>query len=106
MTSSCFAGAFVGLLQVAVPSYGLRLHRLFGSRQVGWALVVAFLGLALLNLAGGMGSTGARREWELARSVVGAVIPVLLLIGLVHVETLFRERARVEREQRLRHCEL
>jgi signal transduction histidine kinase len=106
MTHSFFASVFVGVLQLAVPSYGLRLNREFGSRQVGWALVVAFLGLALLNLAGGMGSAGARLEWELARSLVGAVIPVLLLIGLAHVETLFRERARVEREQRLRHCEL
>ena len=91
---------------MAVPSYGLRLNRLFGSRQVGWALVVAFLGLALVNLTGGMGSAGARLEWELVRSVVGAVIPVLLLIGMAHIETLFRERARVEREERLRHFEL
>ena len=106
MTHSFFASTFVGVLQLAVPSYGLRLSRLFGSRQVGWALVVAFLGLALLNLTGGMGSTGVRLEWELARGVVGAVIPVLLLIGLAHAETLFRVRARVEREQRLRHCEL
>jgi signal transduction histidine kinase len=106
MTYSFFASAFAGLLQLAVPSYGLRLNRLFGSRQVGWALVVAFVGLALLNLASGLGAAGARREWELARNVVGAVIPLLLLIGLAHVETLFRERARVDREQRLRHCEL
>jgi signal transduction histidine kinase len=106
MTYSFFASAFVGVLQLAVPSYGLRLNRQFGSRQVGWALVVAFLGLALVNLTGGMGASGARREWELARSVVGAVIPVLLLIGMAHIETLFRERARVERDQRLRHAEL
>lgn len=106
MTYSLFASAFAGVLQLAIPTYGLRLNRQFGSQQVGWALVVAFLGLALLNLAGGMGSAGARLEWELARSVVGAVIPLLLLIGLAHVETLFRERARVEREQRLRLCEL
>jgi signal transduction histidine kinase len=106
MTHSFFASAFVGILQLAVPSYGLRLNRLFGSRQVGWALVVAFLALALLNLVGSIGSAGGRLEWQLARSVVGAVIPVLLLIGMAHVETLFRERARVEREQRLRLCQL
>jgi signal transduction histidine kinase len=106
MTHSCLASALVGVLQLAVPSYGLRLNRLFGSRQVGWALVVAFLGLALVNLAGGMRPAAARLEWELARNVVGAVVPVLLLIGLAHVETLFRERARVKREQVFRHCEL
>jgi signal transduction histidine kinase len=62
--------------------------------------------LALVNLAGGMRPVGAPLEWEVARSLVGAVVPVLLLIGLAHVETLFRERARVKREQELRHCEL
>jgi signal transduction histidine kinase len=106
MTHSFFASVFLAGLQLAVPSYGLRLNRLFGSRQVGWALVVAFLGLALLNLAGGMGSVGSRREWDLVRTVVGAVIPLLLLIGMAHVETLFKERARAEREQTLRHDEL
>ena len=106
MNNPLFASAFVGVLQLAVPSYGLRLNRLFGSRQVGWALVAAFSALALLHLAGGMGSAGARLELELTGGVVGAVIPVLLLIGLAHVETLSRERARGEREHRLRHCEL
>jgi signal transduction histidine kinase len=106
MTHSFFASGFVGLLQLAVPSYGLRLTRLFGSRQVGWALVMAFLGLALQNLAAGMGPVGARLECEVARNVVGAVIPILLLIGMAHVETVFRERARREQEQRLKLCEL
>jgi two-component system, cell cycle sensor histidine kinase and response regulator CckA len=106
MTHSFFATAFMGLLQLAVPSYGLRLNRLFGSRQVGWALVVAFLGLALLNLAAGIGPAGVRLECEAARNVVGAVIPILLLIGMAHVETLFRERARRERQQSLRLGEL
>ena len=106
MTYSFLGSTLMGILQLAVPSYGLRLNRLFGSRQVGWALVVAFLGLALLNLASGIGSAGARQEWELARSVAGAVIPVLLLIGMAHVETLFRERARAEREQQFRVCQL
>ncbi len=106
MTQSFLTSAFVGALQLAVPSYGLRLNRLFGSRQVGWALVAGFMGLALLNLATGLGPAGGWPEWELARSVVGAAIPALLLIGMAHVGTVLRERARVEREQRLRYCEL
>jgi len=106
MIDSPFANAFMGILQLAVPSYGLRLSRLFGSREVGWALVVAFLGLALLHLASGLGSAGAWFDCTLARGVVGAVIPVLLLIGMVHVEILFRDRARIEQEQRLRVCEV
>jgi len=68
--------------------------------------VVAFLGLALLNLAAGIGSAGVRLECEAARNLVGAVIPILLLIGMAHVETLFRGRTRRERLQSLRLCEL
>lgn len=99
--NSIYANAFMGILQVAVPSYGLRLNRRFGSRQVGWALVMAFVVLALLNLANGAGAAGARREWELARAVVMAAIPVLLLIGLAHIETLLRQRTHLERKQKL-----
>ena len=106
MNHSYLASALVGVLQLAVPSYGLRLNRQFGSRQVGWALVVAFAALALLHLAGGIGAAGVRLEWELAGGLVGAAVPVLLLIGLAHVETLFRERARLEREQRLGYRQL
>ena len=106
MTLSFFASAFLGALQLAVPSYGLRLNRRFGSREVGWALVGAFASLALLNLAGGMGPVAGRRDWELARGVACAAVPVLLLIGLAHIEALLRERARLERKQQHRHCEL
>jgi signal transduction histidine kinase len=103
--NSIYASAFMGVLQIAVPSYGLRLNRRFGSHQVGWALVVAFVVLALLNLAGGTPSANARREWELARGVAMAAIPVLLLIGLAHIETLLRERTQLEHKQKLRHRE-
>src|SRR5690348_10818071 len=104
--TSIYANAFVGVLQLAVPSYGLRLNRHFGTRQVGWALVAAFFGLVLLNLVTAMGSADAQREWEVARGIAMASIPVLLLIGLAHVETLLRQRARLEHQQVLRHCEL
>lgn len=103
--NSIYASAFFGVLQIAVPSYGLRLNRRFGSRQVGWALVGAFVVLALLNLAGGTASASARREWELARSIAMGAIPVLLLIGLAHIETLLKERTQLERTQRLRRRE-
>ncbi len=106
MTLSCFAGALMGLLHVAVPSYGLRLNRQFGTRQVGWALVVAFLGLALLNLVGGIGPVGNPFENGCMRSIVGVVVPILLLIGMAHIETLFREAARFEGIQKQRVSKL
>lgn len=104
--NSIDTNAFVAILQLAVPSYGLRLNRRFGTRQVGWALVAAFFGLVLLNLAGGVSLAGPQKEWEVARGIAMASIPVLLLIGLAHFETLLRERARLEHQQALRHCEL
>jgi len=106
MTASFFASAFTGLLHVAVPSYGLRLTRRFGSQQVGWVLVFAFLGLALLNLFCGTNSSNVLPESATARILVYMVIPILLLVGLAHVETLFRERARWEREGKVFYDQL
>jgi signal transduction histidine kinase len=106
MNRSLLLGAFLGLLQSAVPFYGLRLKRLFGTRQVGWALVGAFSILALSHLASGWQPAGVRSDWELTRNLIYAIIPVLLLIGMMHIEDVFRERSRVEGEEKLRRRQL
>jgi two-component system, cell cycle sensor histidine kinase and response regulator CckA len=97
-----YLGALLGLLQSAVPLYGLRLKRLFGLQRVGWALVGVFLALALAHLAGGWSMGGIWSASEPARSITYGVIPLLLLIGMGHIETLFRERAREEQEEKRR----
>jgi C4-dicarboxylate-specific signal transduction histidine kinase len=84
-----------GLLQFAVACYALRLNRIFGAKRVGWSLFVAFSAMALLRLLLSLDwfrgvVVGVRAE------VVYALISVLLLTGMVHLEALLKERQRVE----------
>src|SRR5208282_767546 len=84
-----------GVLQFAVACYALRLNRLFGSSRVGWSLFVAFAAMALLRLL---------LSLDLFRGVIVGVgveivyvlTSILLLTGMAHLETLLKERQRVE----------
>lgn len=90
---------FIASLQPAVAGYALRLNRNFGTQRVGWWLFVAFCLLALSHLMQrsqifpGQSSTQASVILEL-------LLPLLLLIGMAHTETVFVSRLRVERNQR------
>jgi len=86
-------------LELTVPSYALRLVRRFGAARVGWFLVIAFASLALLHLFGPsrIGAWGPGSG--LAINGVYAVASILLLIGMGHLETLWSERQRVERQK-------
>ena len=90
-TMSLIAGA----LQFAVACYALRLTRLFGSNRVGWSLFVAFAAMALLRLLlsldlfrGAIVGVGVE--------IVYVLTSILLLTGMAHLETLLKERQRVE----------
>jgi PAS domain S-box-containing protein len=86
------------LLQLGVAFYALRLNRLFGARHVGWSLFSAFCLLALLRgfeAAPGSGLPGATIKIELAN----ALVSVLILLSLLHIETVIRERLRAERAE-------
>ena len=85
----------LGLLELAVPFYGLRLSRQLGTRQVGWALVAAFLALALVRLMG-LDVTGINSDKDFATVLLYGLVPVLVLIGMAHVESLYKERKRAE----------
>jgi hypothetical protein len=92
-----------GLLQFTVAGYALRLNRLFGTARVGWSLFWAFLLLALLHLLQSIVRFHARTEFGIEIEVMYALISLLLLISMVHMETLLKERQRMEHEeQRLR----
>ena len=80
-------------LQLAVPSYGFRLLRLFGSQRVGWFLVMAFSSLAMAHLLS-VGPAGAT-----TLDVVCAGASMILMIGMAHLEALFVERVRSERKE-------
>ena len=103
MTTSTFAGFLAGALQFIVALYALRLNRLFGTVRVGWSLCCAFALLALLHLAQLLKPVHAVVSMETEVEVVYALISVLLLTGMIHLESLLKERTRIEqREQQLR----
>ena len=92
-----------GFLQLVVAAYALRLNRLFGTARVGWSLFSAFALLAILHLIQTVPSFHSGLELGVKIKVVYALISMLLLTGMVHMETLLKERLRLEREeQRLR----
>jgi len=91
-----------GVIELSVPSYGLRLVRRFGTRQVGWFIVAAFLSLALLHLV-----LSTRPAPAVPAAVVGLrpeIIYILgcalLLIGMAHLETVYSQRAIADVKQR------
>jgi signal transduction histidine kinase len=98
----------VGLLQLSVPSYALRLVRRFGTRRVGWFLVSAFSSLALLYLLTALKPAGTSPSSAVTIDFFGAVASALLLIGMGHLETLFscRQQAQLRARQQGRSLEL
>ena len=92
-------GLMAGALQFVVAGYALRLNRLFGTARVGWSLFWAFLLLALLHLLQFATPFHTGSELGVQIEVLYSLISLLLLTGLVHMETLLKARLRVEREQ-------
>jgi two-component system cell cycle sensor histidine kinase/response regulator CckA len=92
MTSDGVSTVVTGLLQLSVPSYAFRLVRRFGTQRVGWFIVMAFVSLAFLHLAGPWRVPGRGAGSILITDISYAVGSMLLLVGMGHVETMFRER--------------
>jgi|SRR5450756_1639645 len=88
----------VGLLQLSVAGYAMRLNRLFGTGRVGWSLFSAFALLALLHLVQATKVFAPNDEFAVEIEVCYALISFLLLIGLAHIETVLKVRQRAERE--------
>lgn len=99
-------GFVAGTLQFIVAGYALRLNRLFGTRRVGWSLFWAFLLLALLHLMQSIMKGGFGAEIGVKVDIMNALISMLLLIGMVHLEALLKERRRVEKEEQRMRLEL
>jgi PAS domain S-box-containing protein len=101
VTFSFFHGLILSLLPCLIPPYAFRLSRTFGTRRVGWILVAVFSSLAGLMLVRAWQPFGL--DSKVTLDLLNFLIPVLLLIGMVHIETLFKERLRLaEEEKRLR----
>jgi hypothetical protein len=95
-----------GTLQFIVAGYALRLNRLFGPARVGWSLFWAFLLLAMLHLLQSIAQFHAATQFGVEVEVMYALISLLLLISMVHMETLLKEHMRAEREEQRMRAEL
>ena len=99
-------GFITGALQFVVAGYALRLNRLFGTARVGWSLFWAFALLALLHLFQSITSFNSGAPLGVEIEVMYSLISLLLLTGMVHLETLLKERLRLEREEQRLRAEL
>lgn len=90
----------LSLLPCLIPPYALRLNRLFGTQRVGWMLFAVFSLLALLELVRSWHPMGVGMDAGLTLDLLNVFVPVLLLIGMVHIEILFKERLQLEVEER------
>ena len=99
-------GWVTGLLQFTVAGYALRLNRVFGTARVGWSLFWAFSLLALLHLFQSIAAFNSGVPLGIEIEVIYSLISLLLLTGLIHIETLLRERRRVEQEEARLQVEL
>jgi hypothetical protein len=106
MNSAESIGYVTGLLQFGVAAYALRLNRLFGTARVGWSLFWAFFLLALLHAVQSLFPALGGAELDMKVDVMYALVSLLLLTSLVHLETVLKERARVEREEQRMRAEL
>ena len=89
-----------GLLQLSVAVYGLRLTHQYGVARVGWSLFCAFALLALTHLFEAVRQFNTARQFEIKIEVVYAFISFLLLTGMAHIESVLKERRRIERQAR------
>ena len=95
-----------GLLQFVVAGYALRLNHIFGPQRVGWSLFCAFSLLALLHLTQSVDPSEAGTQPAIMIEVMYSLISLLLLAGMAHLESLFKERLRIEQESVRMRAEL
>ena len=106
MNYSDFMGFVAGALQLAVAVYSLRLNRLFGPRRVGLSLFFAFLLLALLHLVQSVSSLNSPAKFGIGVNATYTLVSLLLLTGMIHLESILKERQRKEGADRQRRAEL
>jgi PAS domain S-box-containing protein len=98
MSFSAVHSVLLGLLACIIPPYAFRLTRVFGTHRVGWVLVTVFTSLAALMLFRSWGQPFGL-DSKLTLDLLNFLIPVLLLTGMIHIETVFKERIRLEAEE-------
>jgi hypothetical protein len=106
MNESHLMGCIASALQFIVAGYALRLNRRFGTARVGWSLFCAFSLLALLQLVQSTASFDAGENSALKVNATYVLISFLLLIGMLHLETMLKERLHMERVEKQLRAEL
>ncbi len=99
-------GFVAGALQFFAAAYALRLNRLFGTARVGWSLFCTFSLMALLHLVVAVTPFNAGYASGIKIEVMYSLLSLLLLISLVHLETLLKEKRRTEIKERQIKAEL
>ncbi|MFO1477400.1 MAG: ATP-binding protein [Verrucomicrobiota bacterium] len=99
-------GIVAGILQLGVPVYSLFLWRRFGMGRVGWSIFSSFALLLLLHVMADLDLFRDYFQNPLQLNLLYLVASVLLLISLVHLETLLLERGRAEATVREQTAEL
>jgi hypothetical protein len=89
-------GTLAMVLQIAVAGYALWLNRNFGTRRAGWALGIAFLLMTLMHLNEAWEPAVTVSVLELRPQLAYMFISILLLLGLSHLGTVFRERQKAQ----------
>lgn len=100
MTSSPIYSTALSLFSCAIPPYAFRLNRLFGTGRVGWVLFVVFTLLSIVQVLRTWQPMGIGLEPGLTVDLVNFLVPLLLLTGMVHIEILFKERLRLDQEEK------
>src|SRR6516164_8692580 len=96
----------LSILPCLIPPYALRLSRVFGTKRVGWVLFIVFSLLATLQVLRAWPTTTTWFSPGLAMDLVNFFVPVLMLVGMVHIELVFKQRLQLEVEQRQLRGEL
>jgi len=73
---------------------------------VGWVIFAVFVLLAALQLIRAWHPMGLAFNPNLTLDLLYLFVPVLLLIGMLHIETIFKERLRIEEEEKRLCAEL
>src|SRR2546427_11823500 len=100
MTYAALSNIILSLLPCIIPPYAFRLNRVFGTQRVGWVLFAVFSLLGALQVIRAWHPFGLGISTAMTLDLLSLLIPALLLIGMVHIETLFKERLRVEQEEK------
>jgi two-component system, cell cycle sensor histidine kinase and response regulator CckA len=100
MDETQIVGGIALVMQLGTALYALRLNRVFGTQRAGWSLFGAFALMLAVRVSDAWSVAHPDMQNALKTQFIDLVSSTLLLIGLAHVDQLFRERLR--REQLIR----